>query len=54
MDIKVGKMSVCWEKINAVLILEKEKLSLKASGKLPSVTFGLHGRASIESGLFKA
>lgn len=53
MDTKVGKVNVWWEKINAVLIIETEILSLKTSGKLPSVAFGLHGRASIESRLFK-
>lgn len=53
MDTKVGKVNVWLEKINAVLIIETEILSLKTSDKLPSVAFGLYGRASIESRLFK-
>lgn len=52
MDTKADKMNILVEKIN-VLILEKENLSLKTSGRLPGVTFGLHGGASIESRLFK-
>lgn len=54
MDTKAGKMNILVGEKNVVLILKKEKLSLKTSGKLPGVTFGLRGRASIESRLFKS